>query len=79
MPGVQVNPVDAFGRVRGDRARDRVLEPGRAPPVREPRLLPRQVRPIPPLSHTKFFKVVSQKSIPTQIRQLVLYISTSKG
>ena len=25
------------------------------------------------------FKVVSQKSIPTQIRQLVLYIGNSKG
>ena len=31
------------------------------------------------LSHTKCFEVVSQKSIPTQIRQLILYISNSKG
>jgi len=32
----------------------------------------------PGLSHTKFFKSVC-KSIPTQIRQLILYISNSKG
>jgi len=28
----------------------------------------------PTLSHTKFFKVVLQKSLPTQIRQLVLFV-----
>ena len=33
----------------------------------------------PPLSHTKSFKVVLQKSTPTQIRQLILYIGISKG
>jgi len=31
------------------------------------------------LSHTKFFKVVSQKSIPKQTRKLILFISTHQG
>ena len=31
------------------------------------------------LSHTKYLRVVLRKSIPTQLRQLVLHISNSEG
>ena len=38
------------------------------------------LRPFPDiLSHTGVFKVVLQKSIPSQIRQLTLYSSNNKG
>ena len=37
------------------------------------------MQPRPILIHQRVFKVFSQKSILTQIRQLILYISNSKG
>ena len=55
----------------------------RAPPPETPPVTPR-LRPSLRtenafLSHISVYKVVLQKSIPTQIRQLVLYISNNEG